>query len=45
VKTVVDTNVFVESLSATSVHYRIFESLLNEKFFIIYISNPILLVL
>lgn len=41
-KTVIDTNVFVESLSKTSVYHKIFKSLLLGDFFIC-ISNPILL--
>jgi len=42
VKTVVDTNVFVESLSATSTYHRIFKGLINGSIFIC-ISNSILM--
>lgn len=41
-KVVVDTNVFVESLSRTSPYHAIFQNLVDGRFFICF-SNPILL--
>ncbi len=41
-KTVIDTNVFVESITATSNYHKIFKSLVNGDFFLC-LSNSILL--